>query len=97
MAKTQLNILILDDDINEIDRILSELKQGTDRFSFVAEICKDAELFRARIAKPPHPDVLLLDVHVDSTAKTSGVDLAKMAKITCRLPSWLCTPAICVL
>jgi len=71
-----LRVLHLDDEPFELERLANALEQTPLECSFVVESIESVEKYRARIAKSPAPDIVILDIHIDASLR-GGVSLVE--------------------
>lgn len=78
MAGERLKVVHLDDDPFELERVRSALEKHALTCSFDVESLSTSEEFRKRINLKPIPDVVILDIHIDSA--DAGIKLAGFAR-----------------
>lgn len=78
MPNELLKIIHLDDDPFELDRVRNALEKHSMTCKFSVESLSTSESFRKRLGQKPTPDVVILDIHIDSD--NAGIKLAQFTR-----------------
>ncbi len=74
-----LRVIHLDDEPFELERFAKVLGSPGLNTDFVTESIDTLEKYRARLARHPQPDIVILDIHVGGSAK-GGVDAVQQTR-----------------
>jgi len=80
MSTERLSVVHLDDDPFELERVKAALEKHAMACSFEVESFSTSEEYRRRINHKPVPDVVILDIHIDSDE--AGIRLAEFTRKT---------------
>lgn len=78
MSAERLKVFHLDDDPFELERVKAALEKHATACSFDIESFSNSEDYRRRINHKPVPDVVILDIHIDSDE--AGIKLAEFTR-----------------
>jgi DNA-binding NtrC family response regulator len=78
MSAERLKVIHLDDDPFELERVKAALEKHAMSCSFDVESFSTSEEYRRRINHKPVPDVVILDIHIDSDE--AGIRLAEFTR-----------------
>ena len=78
MSAERLKVVHLDDDPFELERVKAALEKHAMACSFDVESYSTSEEYRRRINHKPVPDVVILDIHIDSDE--AGIRLAEFTR-----------------
>jgi DNA-binding NtrC family response regulator len=78
MEQEHLKVVHLDDDPFELERVKSALEKHALACRFAVESFSTSDSFRKRLGQKPAPDVVILDIHIDSDE--AGIRLAEFTR-----------------